>query len=75
MGRQAKLKRYRSSRRLFCPGFLLVYVCENFRMRTRERAGRIGDAHEARGRLRKFDDPGWKDPPLWDWKRKPPGHA
>lgn len=54
MGRQSKLKRYRSSRELFCPRALVLYVFDNFRFRTRERAGRIVDRHEARGRYKKF---------------------
>lgn len=54
MGRQAKLKQYRSSRVLLCPRALVLYVFEHFRFRTRVRAGNIADTHEARGRLRKL---------------------
>jgi hypothetical protein len=55
MGRQSKLKRYRSSRELFCPRELVRWVFDHCRFRTRERAGRIADHHEARGRLKKFE--------------------
>lgn len=54
MGRQAKIKNYRSSRDLFCPRSLVLWVFDHCRYRTRVRAGRIADAHEERGRYRKF---------------------
>lgn len=53
MGRQSRIKKYRTSRVLLTPRDLTVWVVYHCRERTRIRAGLITDKHEARGRYDK----------------------
>ena len=49
MGRQAKIKLYRSARTDYptlCPMWLTVWVFDNCRFRVRERAGKYTDRRE-----------------------------
>ena len=49
MGRQAKIKLYRSARTDYptlCPMWLTVWVFDNCRFRVRERACKYTDRHE-----------------------------
>lgn len=54
MGRQAKIKLYRSARTDYptiCPMWLTVWVFDNCRFRVRERACKYTDRRETEGKV------------------------
>lgn len=54
MGRQQKIKRYRSARTDFptlCPRWLVVWIFDNTRFQVRERSGRYTDRREAKSKV------------------------